>query len=237
MKKNIFLIVKLVLFMAVMTFVGYQVGYYIGSVSKTTDLNELYGELGQLLSGWTIYILVAIGLAYIVATIVAVKNRLAIKNTDEDGYERLEKRLELASIINEVAMICTLACFGIMIATENVVNIHLLSIVLLLCYVVNAVLVSRAIRKINPEKQTSVLELDYHKKYMQTMDEAEREQIGRAAMRSFFGIRTALLIFWVLTIILSMVIDIGVYPIIMVSIIWFVHYLSFVTVGNKKERR
>ncbi len=234
MKKNIITVVRFVVFLLLMLVVGYLIGYAIGSNDETLNYPQLYGDLTHLLGDGAIYFMALSFILAASATVVTLINFNAIKKSDEEEYERIEKRLTIASALNEVGMIINLAGFGFMVSGgENngdyIEFVLTFFFVLMGYYILNAVFTSRAIRKINPEKTASVLEINYRTQYLKTTDEAEKEQIGRAAFRSFRATSMTILVFWIVTVLLSMMVDIGVFPVLMLTALWLTQYLSFVT--------
>ena len=75
-------------------------------------------------------------------------------------------------------------------------------------------------RRINPEKQGSVYDLKFQKKWMDSCDEAERAQIGQACYRAYMVGTKVCIFLWVALLILNFVFDFGLLPIAAVLAVW-----------------
>ena len=84
------------------------------------------------------------------------------------------------------------------------------------------------VRRMNPEKQVSVYDSKFQKKWYDTCDEAERSQIGQASYQAFQAANRACIALWLVLLLLSYVLPIGLLPMAAVLLIWAVLQVSYI---------
>lgn len=75
-------------------------------------------------------------------------------------------------------------------------------------------------RRMNPEKQGSVYDLHFRKKWLDSCDEAERREIGEAAYQAFIVTNSVCPFLWLAMVLLNFVFDLGLMPSAMVLLVW-----------------
>ena len=75
-------------------------------------------------------------------------------------------------------------------------------------------------RRLNPEKQGSVYDIRFRKKWMDSCDEAERQRIGQAAYSSYTVSSYAGLFVWAALVVVNLFVPVGPLPVIAVMIPW-----------------
>lgn len=83
-------------------------------------------------------------------------------------------------------------------------------------------------RKMNPEKQVSIYDTKFQKKWYESCDEAERFQIGRASYRAYRFTSLFCLFLWLALLLLSYVFQIGLLPMAAVLLVWAVLQVSYI---------
>ena len=76
------------------------------------------------------------------------------------------------------------------------------------------------VRRMNPEKQGSVYDLHFRKKWLDSCDEAERREIGEAAYQAFIVTNSVCPFLWLAMILLNFVFRLGLMPSAMVLLVW-----------------
>ena len=94
-------------------------------------------------------------------------------------------------------------------------------------------------RQMNPEKQGSIYDVKFKKKWIESCDEAERKQIGQAAYQAFGVLNTACPILWLVLIILNFAFNCGILlPAFAVSLLWLIpdaaYFLACIRLGRRK---
>lgn len=82
-------------------------------------------------------------------------------------------------------------------------------------------------KEINPEKNGSVYDTGFHKKWMESCDESERLQIYKACYKSYKAVTYTCLGLWMICLIGILLWDFGMLPMTMVIIIWLVSGISY----------
>jgi hypothetical protein len=82
-------------------------------------------------------------------------------------------------------------------------------------------------KEINPEKNGSVFDTKFSKKWIESCDEAERLNIYKSAYKAHQTVTMTCIILWGISILGMMIWDIGILPAAMVTIIWFVQTSSY----------
>ena len=91
-------------------------------------------------------------------------------------------------------------------------------------------------RRMNPEKEGSVYDTKFRKRWLESCDEAERAQIGQAAYQAFVVTTTACGVIWVILVMLNVSMGTGLLPIFVVLVIWGVLQTSYLLTAIKLGR-
>ena len=75
-------------------------------------------------------------------------------------------------------------------------------------------------KKLNPEKHGSVYDPKFHKKWLDSCDEAERAVIGQCAMKAYQAVTYTCLALWTVFVMGGIYFDWGFLPVIPVCIVW-----------------
>lgn len=92
-------------------------------------------------------------------------------------------------------------------------------------------------RRINPEKQGSVYDLDFQKKWLGSCDEAEQRRIGQASYRAVQMLNILCPIIWGILVLLNFVAEIGLMPVVIVLLFWGVLNVTYCLECMKLEKR
>ena len=92
-------------------------------------------------------------------------------------------------------------------------------------------------RRLNPEKQGSIYDLHFQKKWMGSCDEAEQRQMGQAAMRAFRTVNTVCPFIWCVLMMLDFVFHFGALPAFTVLLTWGVLNVSYMLEAIRLSRR
>lgn len=109
-----------------------------------------------------------------------------------------------------------LSCGGIIILQQKVVDLT---------------------RRLNPEKQGSVYDRDFKKKWLESCDEAEQRMIGQAAFKAYSVTGAAFAVAWCILTVLNFFFDIGFLPIVVVLVLWGISSMSYQLEAMKLGRR
>ena len=167
-------------------------------------------------------------------------------NLEEEEYrEKLEGGLNKALLITTVNMILSWVFFGtgFYCITEREKTDFLSLLLCLVGFILSIACTSITQQKVinltktlNPEKNGSVYDLKFHKKWMDSCDEAERFYIYKCCYASYNATQVVCLILIVIIVLAGMIFPIGVLPLICVCIIWGVSSIVYGVTAMKVER-
>lgn len=97
-----------------------------------------------------------------------------------------------------------------------------------------------AAKKTNPEKTASVYDVNFHKKWMDSCDEAEKLVIGKCAFKAYCATNTACTLLAIVLAISALIFGIGFLPSLVVCAVWIINHtvycmeaLKYGKAGNK----
>lgn len=155
---------------------------------------------------------------------------------DEDAAERIEIALSYVLLFTALAVILDF----FFLSAAFLASMPLVPVLSFVVSVVLAmVLQQRAVdltRRMNPEKQGSVYDTKFQKKWMDSCDEAEKAQMGQAAYQAFRAAAGACLGLWVVFTILNFSFDIGLLPALAVLVIFGVLQVTYCLTCIKLSR-
>ena len=82
-------------------------------------------------------------------------------------------------------------------------------------------------RRMNPEKQGSVYDVKFRKKWYDSCDEAERRRIGEAAYTAYIVVSYTSVLLWVITALLNIFIPVGPLPMVVAILPWGIGQLTY----------
>ena len=139
---------------------------------------------------------------------------------DEDTAEGIEVTLSYALLLTALATVVDF----FFLSAVFLCDVPLVTTIFFLVSIVLVILLQqKAIdlsRRMNPEKQGSVYDVKFQKKWMDSCDEAEKAQMGQAAYQAFRVATGTCLALWVVLTVLNFSFDIGLLPVLMVLIIY-----------------
>ena len=170
-------------------------------------------------------------------------------NEDEDSIYKIEYKLGIALTITAIdtvtMMVSMVIGFGQILSYDKLSEI---SVIKICCFVLGNVMMALFTviaqqkivnfeKEINPEKQGSVYDIKFRKKWVESCDEAERLKIYQSAYSSYIvtsGTCMALIMFSLCAMYLW---DAGIMPVIFVGIIWMVQMVSYCVKSIQLDRR
>lgn len=93
------------------------------------------------------------------------------------------------------------------------------------------------LKTMNPEKQGSVLEINFQKKWLESCDEAERKRVGEASYAAYKAVNVTCIVLWVLLIFVDQIFDVGAVPFVLLVTILCVSIIVYCTAEIRAARR
>jgi hypothetical protein len=215
---------------------GGALGIWISLMKETeTGLaieDALYAFLGTV-SPWMVFVATAVCRPFAANYYSKAKRSLDDWDGEDDNvYDQVEHDLSVGLIINTANQILVFLFFGVAgVLMYNPITV-LLSVLGMLLALVLCVRYQRRtvdlLRELNPEKDGSVYDVKFQKKWLASCDEAERAQIGEAAYHSFRLMNSyAYPLLWLVAVLGGMTFDWGAVPVVMISILWMIQVMTY----------
>lgn len=146
---------------------------------------------------------------------------------EEESIEKAEEKLSWAILFSGTQMILSFFFYGVyhVVSKSNGPG----SLIMIVAFILGmfAILIMQQktvdlVKKINPEKKGSVYDPKFSKKWMESCDENERNQVGQACYKAYNSVVYTCCILWVVLFFGAFYFDIGILPITIVTLIWIV---------------
>lgn len=153
---------------------------------------------------------------------------------NEETIENAEEKLSWGLLFICLTMILDLFFVGIgfqVVSSGKTILDVVLMLSFILSLAASTILQQKIVdltRQINPEKQGSIYDSQFQKKWLASCDENEQRQIGQAAYKAFNAVNTTCLILWVILFLLTYVFEIGILPFFLVTLIFGVSQTVYV---------
>lgn len=161
---------------------------------------------------------------------------------EDEKYEIVDRKLSISVLLTNVTYFINFAFFGFAFyaamafveeVSPNWIHIYMRMIdlivftaTLFICLAIQKSCVNLT-KLMNPEKKGSVYDMKFDKVWYQSCDEAERMQIGIASYKAFRTVNNTLITLMVIFVLGSMFFEIGILPIIIVTVIAIVNNITY----------
>ena len=160
---------------------------------------------------------------------------------DDDTMDRADEKLNWALLLTAAQLVLDMFFFAVAQSGHNMTALWrvLFFIVSIFLLVFAQQKIVDLTRRMNPEKQGSVYDTKFKKKWFESCDEAEQKQIGQAAYKAFNVVSTACPILWGALLMLSYAFDFDLLmPAFAVCLLWLLLQVSYclecIRLGRRK---
>lgn len=231
----------------VVMFVSFVIGIVWGlfspSLGKVTSFNDFAQSITDVINREAYYVGTAVMIvAGILAYVLYHQSRKAYEKWDEEddtAMDKIEEKLSLASIVVNGSTIFTYIFSAIGVSQipnyfaegksgilKSAILILGIFLAVIIMMVVNVKIVNFE-KELNPEKKGSVYDTNFHKKWMDSSDEAEKLVIYKCGFAAYKSVNTVCLILWFVCAFGMEVWNWDNIPVLMVGVIWLVSYFSY----------
>lgn len=214
---------------------GGVLGFCAGWMGNS-DVSDLVAEMtDNLLGGVILWLVPAVCLALLLAAVWQYRRAKALfaawDGDAENPIDQAESRLNWVLLFASVAMV--LDFFLLTTSSYSQFPFGALIGVGAFLVIAAAIMVIQQktvdlTRRINPEKQGSVYDVKFQKKWIDSCDEAEKKQIGQASYRAYRVTGNACPVLWVVLLILDFTFGIGVLPASVALLLWGILQVSYI---------
>lgn len=155
---------------------------------------------------------------------------------DEVVYEKIDKKLSIGMTMSSALMIFDMMTYGVAFygAIENAKmksTIFLIDLIFFIGSMACIMLYQKALvnllKELNPEKQGSIYDTKFHKKWLASCDEAERQKIGEVSYATYSFMNIVYEVVSLVFMIAGFFFPIGVLPITIVCLLWLVQVVFY----------
>ena len=211
--------------------VGGVCGFFGAMAADKGMLDAVWGALEQGLrwiAPWSIPVS-ALGLLFPAWLVLrAARRRFAAWDGEsEEESEAIEGQLNQVLLLASVAMLLTFFFLAASpLCARPLVNAGCFLVALAAIVVLEQKVVDLT-RRMNPEKQGSVYDPKFQKKWLESCDEAQRAQIGQASFAAFRAGSNACAVVWLVLTLLHLTAGTGLLPVAAVLVVWGVLQVSY----------
>lgn len=237
---------KFVAVLIVALFAGGAVGTAVTWIMENPSLDEVIRHLGIALGACAPWIVLCALLFWAGSMVCYRRGKAAFASwdgEDEDVPESAEHLLSWSILWATAAQFFAFGAFSVvasLIPLGYADSLSLLAAIVGLLAVTFLVLFTQQrvvdlTRRINPEKQGSVYDFKFQKKWLASCDEAERQRIGQAAYSSFFVTSRTAMVVWIAMVLVNLYLPIGPLPVLAALIPWGVGQISYLVTCLQME--
>ena len=159
---------------------------------------------------------------------------------DDDVMDRADEKLNWALLITAAQIVLDMFFFAVAQSRQGMAALW--SVLFFAVSVFLLVFAQQKIvdltRKMNPEKQGSVYDVKFKKKWFESCDEAEQKLIGQAAYKAYNVVCTACPILWAVLFMLSYAFHVELLlPVFVVCLLWLLIQVSYCLEAIRLGRR
>lgn len=243
-----------IIMMSVCLLAGFVVGFVVaamGDVGIFKGMAAMVSGTIKAISMYANFVLTIVSLI-VVVTLYSQSRKMfaAWDGEDEDIYKVFERKLSIATIIlgvNQVLLFVFMA-IGIIRMSELKTQGKAVFIVSVIIFIIGifgtlifTIIAQQKVvnfeKEINPEKRGSVFDNKFQKKWVESCDEAEKQQIFEASYTSYKAVNTTCMGILFVCMLGAKLWDFGVMPACITGIIWLVSILSYSIKCLKFESR
>ena len=223
-------------------------GGFVGFFSSRYDEN-----LRDLLLNGGLFLIEAIApYGMIVADIIFIPAAIIIfiqcKNQLKNGGMKQDEVLDYVDYRLNYPLLLTSACMIVdffffpvaMIYSPDSVQFSILFLIIFVISIAIITVIQQKVidlaKQINPEKQGSVYDMKFAKKWEESCDEAQRLTIYKSAYISYKITAQAFIIIWVVLALGMFLFESGILPLAIVSILWLIQTVTYCVSAMKLEK-
>lgn len=188
----------------------------------------------------------------------AKKLAVSWNGEDEAVMDAIEKKQNLAMLWNNMLMIFFFLFFALVIGVSGIFELartigtgipelsmlriiaFLGSVPTLFMGVILYIVIYKCVfdlqKKLNPEKQGSVYDFQFDKKWEESCDEAQKQMMYKAGYKAFRAGNMSCLGFWLISVFGLIFFQTGVFPVVCICAIWLVLNISYSRSVIQRER-
>ncbi len=246
---------KFILIMVISLLVGGSIGFCAakyGVDSLAGGLKSAGAFFGTYLAPWLMLMIAVIMPVVCVLIYRSAKKLLSSwDGENEEMSDTIDQKLSIVIWVTSTALILSYFLIASLYSSgfeafenEHHLVLSLIGMIAFFAIMVEAVIIQQkcvdAAKKTNPEKTVSVYDPRFHKKWMDSCDEAEKMMIGKCAFQAYAATNAVCTVLSVVLALSALIFGIGFLPSLAVCLVWIVNQsvycreaLKYAKAGNK----
>lgn len=233
---------------AVSLLAGYLTGHFIGGMTKegggAADFAETVRFWKEMAEMAVPYVFVGLNVIMCLVSLVRLLSvRKRVQRLDmEDGeaLDDIEARLNLLILVPNIMMILNFLFFSAMVQIIGFTKIKespseqvlfgILNITFFASFVWEICVQKYVVdteKRLNPEKRGNILDTNFRREWEGSCDEAQLLMIYRSGYDAFKAASGTCIVLWVLSVIAQLFFHTGVFPGVMITVIWLVLVITY----------
>lgn len=234
---------KFALVLLACVIIGGVIGFVSAMTTSAIGLSGITDRFHELMTGnislilWSIPVIMMLMIVFISAwCVISIrtckkKAPVYIETDNEEGIEKLESKLSYVMWGTSVFVILYYLLYSLALYADFKYNedgpVALLAAtsIFMICIILVIVLQQRVVdcmRLMNPEKQGSVYDLNFNKKWEASCDEAEKMMIYKAGYKAYKVVNMLCMVLWVIFMIIGINTGSCFVTVMTVLVIWMV---------------
>ncbi len=246
---------KFILIMVISLLIGGLIGFCAakyGVDSMADGLKSAGAFFGTYLAPWLMLMIAVIMPVVCVLIYRSAKKLLSSwDGENEEISDTIDQKLSIVIWVTSTALILSYFLIASLYSSgfeafenEHHLVLFLIGMIAFFAIMVEAVIIQQkcvdAAKKTNPEKTVSIYDPRFHKKWMDSCDEAEKMMIGKCAFQAYAATNAVCTVLSVVLALSALIFGIGFLPSLAVCLVWIVNQsvycreaLKYAKAGNK----
>lgn len=230
-KKNSW--IRFILMIIVSGMVGALTSILLIKMNKTANLSILAKELEEIviLNIPMIQLVVWIPSVFIITFLYNSGNKLyQVENRTDEQEDLADKRVSIGMTMSTFNTIYIFSTFAIAMSEPQKSNIIVILIILLVTLTINTtyeVVGVKIYQKYHPEQKGDPLEFRFQKDWLSSCDEGQKMMTYVAGFKTAMLMKNLFIAAWLVLVILSLFIEVGIVSFVLLGIFWAVFTISY----------
>ena len=245
-------VITFVIVMAVSLLIGFLSGYFFTTEGDGEALNKILSEISVFLKFNIGYIslvtnIVACGICFLLYTQAKTLYK-SWDGEDEDVLDQTEGKIFYTMSIPSIMFVLNFLFYGITICSKPIGDeynskvafaVALTSAIFMLSMIWEVLLQGLSVsllKKINPEKRGNILDFRFDKKWLDSCDEAQKMAVYKTSYVTNKVTKYVFVTGWIVALLTNEILHFGMFPIVLISVMWLVQTIAYVSAAHKYER-
>lgn len=238
------------------TILGGIVGFILGFAGSYINMDGLY-SVGKSVGTVMVFLVPAVMIILNVIflfigfwLIRKARKKLGVWDEEDEAFAKsIERKVDFSLFYISILMILDFMLFsigmGLVKRDESLLKSQSIgiSVIIIFCFIIGIAGVITCqklgvdlIKKMNPEMRGNILDTRFLDKWEASCDEAQKMMIYKSAYKSYKSVNLICILLWTISALGDMILQTGMLPVALISIIWLVQNLSYSLEAMRLEK-